>query len=71
MLGFRGETFLVSQPLEALEHALAQSGPDDAIVVTGSMYLAGNIREYWYSTLDIVLQRTSWPERRMGHLPKQ
>jgi dihydrofolate synthase/folylpolyglutamate synthase len=71
VLGFRGETLVVSQPLEALELALAQSGPDDAIVVTGSMYLAGNIREYWYSTLDMVLQRTSWPERRMEHLPKQ
>ena len=70
-LGFRGEAFVVPQPLEALKFAFATSGPDDAIVVTGSMYLAGNIREYWYSTWDIVLQRTPWPEQQFGYLAKQ
>jgi dihydrofolate synthase / folylpolyglutamate synthase len=30
---------------KALEYALAQSGPDDAIFVTGSLYLVGQLRE--------------------------
>jgi dihydrofolate synthase/folylpolyglutamate synthase len=61
-LGFRGEAIVVPSPLDALHAAFAQSRPDDAIVVTGSMYLVGNVREHWYATRDIVLQQTPWPE---------
>jgi dihydrofolate synthase/folylpolyglutamate synthase len=31
----------------ALEHALAEAAPEDAIFVTGSLYLVGQLRHYW------------------------
>src|SRR6266705_1517755 len=31
----------------ALEHALAQAAPEDAIFITGSLYLVGQLRHYW------------------------
>ncbi|MBU0494930.1 MAG: bifunctional folylpolyglutamate synthase/dihydrofolate synthase [Chloroflexi bacterium] len=35
-------------PLEAVEQALAWAGDDDLIVVTGSLYLVGEVRERWF-----------------------
>ena len=32
---------------EALHHALLQSAPADAIFITGSLYLVGQLRHYW------------------------
>jgi dihydrofolate synthase/folylpolyglutamate synthase len=66
VLRFQGDVAAIEQPEAALATALEQSGPDDAIVVTGSMYLVGNIREHWYETRDIVIQRTPWPGERGG-----
>ena len=34
-----------------------------AVLVTGSMYLAGQVRRRWFPDQDIVLQRTPWPTR--------
>jgi dihydrofolate synthase / folylpolyglutamate synthase len=31
----------------AFEHALAQAAPEDAIFITGSLYLVGQLRHYW------------------------
>ncbi|GAC1660830.1 MAG: hypothetical protein NVS9B4_12280 [Candidatus Acidiferrum sp.] len=31
----------------ALDHALAEAAPDDAIFITGSLYLVGQLRHYW------------------------
>jgi dihydrofolate synthase / folylpolyglutamate synthase len=31
----------------AFEHALAEAAPEDAIFITGSLYLVGQIRHYW------------------------
>ena len=52
-------------PLEAITIALKLAGPDDAVVVTGSLYLVGNIREYWYPSERILEQGTSWPEAEL------
>jgi dihydrofolate synthase/folylpolyglutamate synthase len=41
------ETRVVRDPGEALECALGMAGPDDAIFVTGSLYLVGDLRDYW------------------------
>ena len=38
---------IVRDPGEALEHALRIASPDDAIFVTGSLYLVGDLRNYW------------------------
>jgi folylpolyglutamate synthase/dihydropteroate synthase len=34
-------------PGEALEHAIRVAHPEDAIFVTGSLYLVGDLRRYW------------------------
>jgi dihydrofolate synthase/folylpolyglutamate synthase len=31
----------------AFEHALAEAAPEDAIFITGSLYLVGQLRHYW------------------------
>jgi dihydrofolate synthase / folylpolyglutamate synthase len=38
---------VVRNPGEALERALALAAPEDAIFVTGSLYLVGDLRKYW------------------------
>jgi dihydrofolate synthase/folylpolyglutamate synthase len=37
----------------ALEHALAEAAPDDAIFITGSLYLVGQLRQYWKSRAQV------------------
>jgi dihydrofolate synthase/folylpolyglutamate synthase len=38
---------IVQDAEEAFEGAFAKSGPDDALFVTGSLYLVGQIRSHW------------------------
>lgn len=52
----------VPRPLAAFERARALAAPDDAILVTGSLFLTGNIRERWFPKEKVVLHRTSWPD---------
>lgn len=39
---------IIPNPAEALEHAIALAGPDDAIFATGSLYLVGDLLTYWH-----------------------
>jgi dihydrofolate synthase/folylpolyglutamate synthase len=41
------DTIVVRDPGEALESALERAGPQDAVFVTGSLYLVGELRSYW------------------------
>lgn len=61
--GFGGRVEAVALPTDAVTRAveLARPGHGDQILVTGSLYLIGNVRERWYRHDDIVLQRTPWP----------
>ena len=49
-------------PFSALREAelLARSS-GSSVIVTGSMYLVGQVRRRWYPDDDIVVQRTQWP----------
>ncbi|MGH9734721.1 MAG: bifunctional folylpolyglutamate synthase/dihydrofolate synthase [Candidatus Acidiferrales bacterium] len=38
---------VASDPVQALERAIAEAAPDDVIFVTGSLFLVGDIRRYW------------------------
>jgi dihydrofolate synthase/folylpolyglutamate synthase len=40
---------VVAEPEEAVERALAAAGPGDAVFITGSLYLVGQVRKYWKS----------------------
>jgi dihydrofolate synthase/folylpolyglutamate synthase len=59
--GFQGTVLVEPEPSDALSAALALATPADALVVTGSLYLVGNLRGYWQPDDDIVLARTPWP----------
>jgi dihydrofolate synthase/folylpolyglutamate synthase len=48
MAGDHATTFVVIEDAEqALEFALAKAGPEDAIFITGSLYLVGELRQAW------------------------
>ncbi len=49
-------------PTRAMRRVLDQALPGDQILVTGSLYLVGQIRNLWYSWEDVLLQQTSWPK---------
>lgn len=51
----------------ALEKALELAGEDDLVVVTGSLYLIGNVRDNWYPVGAILEQGTSWPVIALDH----
>lgn len=62
--GFSGPLEIEFDAHSALDIALgwAAGDPDVTILVTGSLYLVGNLRGRWYPDDDIVLQRTPWPK---------
>lgn len=62
--GFRGEIIVEPEPMAALARALDLADPADAIFVTGSLYLIGNLRGHWHPDEDIVLQQSQWPNVR-------
>jgi dihydrofolate synthase/folylpolyglutamate synthase len=69
--GFTGAVRIEPDPDAALRLAeVVAKRKGAAVLVTGSMYLAGQVRRRWFSDQDVVLQRTSWPsateESRLG-----
>jgi dihydrofolate synthase/folylpolyglutamate synthase len=44
---FAKQSFIVSDPAEAIDRALELAGPDDAVFVTGSLYLVGDVLRFW------------------------
>ena len=59
---FAGPVHIEPAPDDAVRRAedVAQRAGAD-VLVTGSMYLAGQARRRWFIDRDIVLQRTPWP----------
>jgi len=47
----------ISNPQTALEQALKQAKEDDAILITGSLYLAGELRKHWIPEKVILKKR--------------
>jgi dihydrofolate synthase/folylpolyglutamate synthase len=39
---------------QAIEQALAHAAPDDLLLITGSLYLVGEARDYWYPTEQLL-----------------
>ncbi len=59
--GFTGEIIVDPEPRAALDRALGIANRNDAIFITGSLYLIGNLRGHWQPDDEIVLKRTQWP----------
>jgi len=55
------EAVVQPNPLDAIQYALSIAGENDLICVTGSLYLAGQIRGFWVSPEYILATRTSRP----------
>lgn len=55
------EAYAEPDPMRAVDRALELAAPDQPVVITGSLYLAGEVRDRWYPRERVVLSRTSWP----------
>ena len=55
------EIHAVENPRDALSVALDHGRDDDLILVTGSLYLIGEVRSHWYDTQLIVHEQTMFP----------
>ena len=53
------------RPREAIEQALEEAGTDDLVVVTGSLYLIGEVRPRWYDENEIIAQGTMFPKNSL------
>ena len=62
-VGFEGSVSVVPEPERALESAITMVDDlsADAVLVTGSMYLVGNLRGNWFEEAAILLEQTPWP----------
>ena len=54
------KAFALANPKEALDAALARAEPNDLVLVTGSLYLVGEIRALRFPDEDVVVQQSSW-----------
>lgn len=53
------KTIITLDPKHALKEALSHAGTDDLVLVTGSFYLAGELRTHWISEDTILAHRTA------------
>lgn len=44
----KAKTFMITDPLEALQKAKEAAGSEGSVLVTGSLYLVGELRNHWY-----------------------
>jgi dihydrofolate synthase / folylpolyglutamate synthase len=44
---YAAQSLVIADAEQALDHALGKAAPDDAIFITGSLYLVGQLRAYW------------------------
>ncbi len=58
------EVLAIPDAREATRAAIAGADASDLVVVTGSLYLVGEVRGLWYPDRDVLCQRSSWPARR-------
>ncbi|MDQ3541117.1 MAG: Mur ligase family protein, partial [Chloroflexota bacterium] len=61
--GFAGPVYVEQRASAAIERALAEAraAAGDSIIVTGSLYLIGNVRGQWCRETDMVIARSPWP----------
>ncbi len=59
------DSIAVEDPEAALDRAVAITPRSAALLITGSVYLVGRLRDRWYPTEDVILEGTSWPGGRV------
>jgi folylpolyglutamate synthase/dihydropteroate synthase len=62
--GFSGTLEAEPDPTTAMERGLelARNLPNALLLVSGSLYLVGNVRGRWYPDDAVTLARTPWPD---------
>jgi dihydrofolate synthase/folylpolyglutamate synthase len=69
LAGYHARSFeIIPRPEQALEKAIGGASPDDAIFATGSLYLVGDLRRHWFSTLAAHSVRDSLGDASPMHL---
>lgn len=62
--GFTGPIDCEAEPLLAISKAEEIGhARNEPVVVTGSLYLVGEVRQHWFPNAAIVSQRTPWPRQ--------
>ncbi|MEJ2147866.1 MAG: hypothetical protein P8Z40_00135 [Chloroflexota bacterium] len=51
----------IDAPREALDYALSLAEADDLVVVTGSLYLIGEVRSHWFTDEAITQAHNMFP----------
>jgi len=64
------EPLVVPDPRRALDEASRLAGGEGTLLVTGSFYLVGDLRDRWFPKERVVLERTSWPQPSPTGRPK-
>jgi len=64
-----GGVEVITEPELAFERALERAQPADAVFITGSLYLVGDLRRWWFQRPGAAQSGaappdTNWPERR-------
>lgn len=52
---------IIEEPKKALSHCLKKINDADFLLITGSLYLSGELRQHWISEADILKNRTIFP----------
>ncbi|MFH1426906.1 MAG: cyanophycin synthetase, partial [Candidatus Kerfeldbacteria bacterium] len=55
------DVHIEQDPRAAIDRILADASPDDLVLITGSLYLAGPVRERWITQQDILKARSVFP----------
>jgi len=55
-LGYGKTLDVYPNVLQAMEEVLGQAAPDDLILITGSLYMLGEAREYWVSSQRLLIE---------------
>jgi dihydrofolate synthase/folylpolyglutamate synthase len=50
------ESTVIADAEQALEYALAKAAPADAVFISGSLYLVGQLRHYWKQRVQVAAQ---------------
>lgn len=50
------DIYIEPDPILAVEKALTLTGPNDLVWITGSLYLVGDVRDYWYPSAKLLEQ---------------
>jgi len=55
-LAYTGSLEVYPDVLQGMDEVLGKAGPDDLILITGSLYMIGEAREYWITSERLLVE---------------